>query len=112
MPEQQSIRLATWVLAIVPLLMAMGYIGLSLVAFYKQDWLPGASILHMALLGPPALLVWGGNMLGLYGVCTAAIVLLLTAGAALRSDELKIIVAVTAVFVWLGAGFFSASLSV
>lgn len=96
--------------AVVVLLAVYG--GLSLVAFFRPDWLPVKTIWHAGLLGPPALLVWGGHMLVAYSACTVVVVLLLAGGAVVRSDELRLVAAMAVFAVWMGAGFFSALLSV
>ncbi|TQM13037.1 hypothetical protein FB548_1891 [Pseudoxanthomonas sp. 3HH-4] len=103
-----AVRVA--VVVLLPVLMVYG--GLSLVAFFRPDWLPVKTIWHMGLLGPPALLVWGRHMLVAYGACTVVVVLLLAGCAVVRSDELRLIAAMAAFAVWMGAGFFSALLSV
>nr|WP_298125192.1 hypothetical protein [uncultured Pseudoxanthomonas sp.] len=51
-------------------------------------------------------------MLVAYSACTVVVVLLLAGGAVVRSDGLRLVAAMAAFAVWMGAGFFSALLSV
>ena len=86
------------------------YVALSLMAAYKPEWLPGDSILEVALLGPITLLAWGGSTSKLYWICTALLAATATGGAA--HEDLQVSSVVLFLLVWLGSGFFSVGMSV
>ena len=102
-------RAAWWAALLILALIAI-YVVLSLMASYRPDWLPGDSILEVALLGPIALLPWGGSTSKLYWICTALLVGTATAGAA--HEDLQVPSVILFLLIWLGAGFFAVGLSV
>ena len=102
-------RSAWWAALLVLALVAI-HVVLSLLASYRPDWLPGDSILEVALLGPIALLTWGGSTSKLYWICTALLAGTATAGAA--HEDLQVPSVILFLLIWLGAGFFAVGLSV
>ena len=101
---------AAWLAAFLILALVAIYVVLSLIASYRPNWLPGDSILEVALFGPIALLPWGGGNSKLYWICTALLAGTATAGGA--HEDLQVPAVILFLLIWLGAGFFAVGLSV
>lgn len=98
--------LGAWVLIVL----VLAYAGLCLVALHRPDWLPGDSIFHASLVGPPHLLVWGTGTRILFWMVTLALAGVVAVGARYRG--LLLPAASLFLLIWIGAGFFSVALSV
>lgn len=103
-------RLVVMVAAASLLLFALAYIALCLIVLYRPGWLPGASILHASLVGPPHWLVWGAGARPMFWGSTLAVAAVAVVGASFRS--LLLPCAGLCFLVWLGSGFLSVAMSV
>lgn len=92
------------------LLLILAYAALCLVVLHRPDWLPGNSILHASLVGPPHWLVWGAGARPMFWGSTLAVAIVAIVGAGFRS--LLLPCAGICFLIWLGSGFLSVAMSI